>query len=275
MHQLTLSSHKKYIENAIVFLLPSKEMWPKVKTLTLKALEIDEMDGRAHTSLGGIKSLYEYDRSRAEISHKRAMELSPGNSEVYIGYATYLIGSGRTNEAAEKMNRALELDPLSILYHAYMGLPFYFARQFDKAIDQSQKTLELAPNDPLALQILGMSHAAKGMYDEGIRMLQPVRNIPLITSFIGYIYGMAGKRQEAQKILDDFLEQSKRGYFSPSLIAGIYASLGDKEKEFEWLEKAFEERDTNNWCVKVSPMFDNVHSDPRWTRLMERMGLAD
>jgi len=173
------------------------------------------------------------------------------------------------------MKYALELDPFSVYFHSMLCGTFYFARQFDKAIAQSQKTLDLAHNEPLALGILALSYATKGMNDEGITMLQEVRNIPLITAFLGYLYGKAGKRKEAQKILDEFLEQSKRGYFSPYKIAAVYAGLGDKDKVFKWLEIAFEERDTNNFVVKVEPFFDDVHSDPRWTKLMEKMGLAN
>ena len=93
--------------------------------------------------------------------------------------------------------------------------------------------------------------------------------------FLGYLYGKAGKKKEAQKIIDDFLNRLRQGYFSPNMIANVYSGLGDKDKAFEWLEKAFEERDNNNWSIKVTPTFDGLHSDPRWTKLMERMGLAD
>jgi tetratricopeptide (TPR) repeat protein len=201
--------------NAIVFSLPSKEMWSKVKMLVLKALEIDEMEAEAHSLLGIIKQCSEYDWPGAEISFKRAIELNPGNSEVHLHYALYLIGVGRFNEAIEEMKRALELDPFSIVLNAMMCWPFFFARQFDKATAQAKKVLELAPNNPSALQILGMSHAAKGMYNEGITILQQLSNIPLIKAQLGCLYGQAGKREEAQKILDNFLERSKRDYFSP------------------------------------------------------------
>jgi Tfp pilus assembly protein PilF len=173
-----------HFNNTTMFSLPSKEMWRKVKTLTLKALEIDEMDSDAHASLGSIKSLSEFDWRGAEINFKRAIELDPGNSEANFQYALYLIGVGRANEAVEKMKSALENDPFSNFYNATLGFPFYFARQFDKAIAQSQKALELAPNNPIALEMFAMSHAAKGMYDEGITMLQQLRNIPVITAFL-------------------------------------------------------------------------------------------
>jgi adenylate cyclase len=264
-----------YIVYALVFSRPSKEMYLKAKSLALKALEIDEMDSDAYGTMGYIKALSEYDWPGAERDHKRAIELNPGNIMVHFRYTLYLIGIGRVYEAIGKMKQVLELDPFSVYFHSVLCATFYFARQFDKAIAQSQKTLELSHNEPLALAILALSHAAKGMYDKGLTMLQQVRDHPLITTFLGYIYGKAGKKEEAQQILEDLLNKAKQNYFSPYMIAVVYSSLGDKDKVFNWLEIAFEERDTNNWCIKVDPMFDDVHSDPRWTKLMGKMGLAD
>ena len=264
-----------YFGYAVAFSLPSNEMWPKIKRLTLKALEIDEMDANAHGSMGRIKSCYEYDWPEAEIYYKRAIELNPGSIEAYAQYATYLMGVGRGNEAVEKIKHALEFDPFSIFLNGLLSASFYHSRQFDKAIAQSQKALDLDPNNPTTLLFLGVSYGAKGRFDEGITMLQKVRVFPLVSAFLGYLYGKAGKRKDAQRILYELLERSTQGYFSPRLIASVYAGLGDTEKVFELLEIAFEEHDLHNFVIKEEPMFDDVHSDPRWTKLMERMGLAD
>ena len=149
----------------------------------------------------------------------------------------------------------MELDPFSVLYNAWLSCIYYFFRQLDKAIAHSYKTLELAPNDPTVHLFLCRTLAAKGMFDEAITKLQQFEDIPLLTAHLGYIYGKAGKRNEAQRILNEFLERSKQAYFSPRLIADVYAGLGDKDKTFEWLEKAFEERDPNNFVIKVEPIY--------------------
>jgi len=264
-----------YIHYAVVFSRPSKEIWPKVKTLVLKALQIDETDSDAHTAMGLVKALYEYDWQGAEWDFKRAIELNPGNSIAHFRYAQYLIGLGRADAAIEKMKHALELDPFSVFLNSMLGSIFGFARKFDQAIAQLEKTLELAPNEPHALSILAVAYAHKGMYDEGIMMIKHIRDIPITKWFLGGIYIMAGKMEEAQKIIDGFLNRAKREYFSPFMIASVYARMGDKDKVFEWLEKAFEEHDPNNLHIKVSPQFDDLHSDPRWKKLMEKMGLAD
>jgi TolB-like protein/Tfp pilus assembly protein PilF len=256
------------------FSFPPYEMWTKVKSLTQKALEIDEMDSNTYISTGRIKAFYEYDWQGAEIDLKRAIELNPSNSEAHSQYGMYLMAVGRVYEAIEETKGSLELDPLSINAAALVGGAYYMAREFDKAIDHIQKTLELSPNASLPLQVLAMSYAAKGMYDEAISILQQFKDIPLLETFIGYVYGKAGKKKEAQEILDEFLKRSEKDYFSPYMIAFVYAGLGENDKTFECLEKSIEEHDTN-WSVKVEPPFDDLRSDPRWTDLMKKMNLAD
>ena len=120
-----------------------------------------------------------------------------------------------------------------------------------------------------------MAYAGKGRYDEAISIIQGLRNNPYFEARLGYLYGKAGKSQEAQEILDDFLDQSERGYFSPYLIARIYSGLGDTEKVFEWLDNAYKVQDPNQYIIKVDITFDSFHSNPRWTEQMKKRGLAD
>jgi tetratricopeptide (TPR) repeat protein len=106
-------------------------------------------------------------------------------------------------------------------------------------------------------------------------MLQQFRNIPLITAYLGYLYSKARNIEEAQKILDDFLARSKREYFSPFMIATVYAGMGEKDKVFEWLDKAYEARDVTQAFIRIHIPFADLHSDPRWTEQMKKRGMAD
>jgi TolB-like protein len=160
-----------YITYALAHSLPSREMWVKIKKLVRKALEIDETNSEAHASMGFIKAWFEFDWSGADSAHNRAIELNPGSSVAYYRYAIFLMGVGRVYEATDKMKQALEFDPLSVFLHATLGITYYFAHQFDKAIVQMQKTLELVPNEPYAIGVLALSHAVKGVYEEGIEIL--------------------------------------------------------------------------------------------------------
>ena len=98
--------------------------------------------------------------------------------------------------------------------------------------------------------------------------------MPFVSAYLGYYYGKAGNKEEAQKILDDLLDRSKRGYFSPYFIAVVYNGLGDKDKVFEWLDRAYVVRDLNQAWIKENLAFKNLHSDPRWTEQMKKRGLA-
>ena len=143
-------------------------------------------------------------------------------------------------------------------------------------MDQLQETLELDPKNPRSLSILAMAYAGKGMSDKAISIFQGIRNIPFFyLARLGYIYGKAGKIEEAQKILDDFLDQSEREYFSPYLISIVYSGLGASDKVFEWLDRAYGVQDPNQYILKVDFAFGGLHSDPRWTEQMKKRGLAD
>lgn len=125
------------------------------------------------------------------------------------------------DEAIKEMQIALELDPYHIFYNSMLSAAFNQARLFDDAIAKAQKTLELVPNAPHARQTLAIAYACQGRYADGMAALQPVRDLTFQRSFLGYIYGKAGQQKEAQTILDEFLERSKKEYFSPFSIAMV------------------------------------------------------
>ena len=113
------------------------------------------------------------------------------------------------------------------------------------------------------------------MYDKAGSILQGLTNIPYYKAYLGYLYGKAGKAEEAKRILDDFLDRSKIGYFSPFMIAIVYFGLGEKDKVFEWMNKAYEVRDINQTFLKGFRPFIDLYSDPRWKEQMKKRGLAD
>jgi tetratricopeptide (TPR) repeat protein len=187
---------------------------------------------------------------------------------------------GRSDEGIAEMKTALELDPLSRSINRTLGTFLQCDLQFDQSIKQLQMTLELYPNHALTLNWLGVAYVEKGEYEDGIALINEAvrltgRRSPFTLGLLGYAYGVAGKREEAQEILDEVLERSKRGYFSPHFIAVIYAGMGDKDKAFEWLERAYDEGDPRLYPVKVIPRLRSLHSDPRFTALLEKMGLEE
>jgi len=135
------------------------------------------------------------------------------------------------------------------------------------------------PNDPGPMAVLGLAYAKKGMCEEAISILQKGANLypedPYLGSALGFSYGVAGKRDEAQKIVSGFMEISKKKYFSPQFISRVYAGMGEVDKAIEWMEKAYEERDPAFSLIKSVPSHDYMHSDPRFKALLKKMGLED
>jgi serine/threonine protein kinase/Tfp pilus assembly protein PilF len=252
-----------------------KETFPRAKEAALKALEIDDTLAEAHASLGSIKAEYDWDWSGGEKEFQRAIELKPSYGEAHRAYGVALRQMGRLEEAIAEHKRALELDPLSLIINRALGLAFYELRQYDQAIEQERKTLELEPNFIPALDTLGMAYVQKSMYREGMAEFEKLLAISpgnlLGLSDLGYAYAVAGRRAEAQKVLDQLNEHSKENYVPAMLRARIYAGLGEKDKAIEWLEKGYGDRAITN--IKVNPEVDPLRSDPRFADLLRRMNL--
>jgi len=257
--------------------VPAKKAFPKAREAAEKALEIDDSLAEAHTTLGFIKMLYEWDWEGAEREHKRAIELNPSNASSRNLYAHYLWILGRFEESIEENTRAQELNPLSRNVSQTRATIFMTMRQYDRSIEEYKKLLEMSPDYYTARFWLAFPYAFKGMYDEAIATIDEAMAVsgggaPLMWTTKGMIYAIAGKKDEARKTLDEILEQSKKGDVAPWMVAALYGYLGERDKAFEWIEKAFEERD--HWLVylKVSPVVDILRSDPRFPKLLERMG---
>jgi serine/threonine protein kinase/Tfp pilus assembly protein PilF len=257
--------------------LPPRQAFPKAKEAAEKALKIDETLAEAHTSLAHVRQYYDWDWLAAEREYRKAIELNPSYSTAYQWYAEYLGHMGRHHESIAMGKRALELDPLSPIIGANLAAFFLFARQYDQAIEGCQKVLEIDSDFMTAHWILGLAYAEKQMYDEAVSQIQKAVDLsggndsPLL-GWLGAIFSRSGKKDQAKKILVDLFEVSKRRYVSPFSIALNYLGLGQKDKTFEWLEKAYQERD--HWMVSVrSPLFDGLRSDPRFKALLKKVEL--
>ena len=184
---------------------------------------------------------------------------------------------GRHDESIAENKQAQELDPLSPIIGADLGINFISARQYDQAIEEFRKVLEMDPDYIVAHLFLGMAYAGKEMYDEAIAELQKAQSLSgdddsLMNVFLGVIYSLSGKKDKAKKVLNKLIELSKHSYVSPWGISLIYVGLGQKDQAFEWLEKAYDERDHWMSSLKVLPILDSIRSDPRFIALLKKMG---
>ncbi len=261
------------------YMLPPGEKIPKAKMAAMKALELDDTLAEAHTSLARAMTTYDWDWRGAEREFQRAIELNPNYAIAHQWYCGYLEAMGRTPEAIAEGKRALELDPLSPIITFEMGLGFFYARDYDKAIEYYQKTLELDPDFPPAHGQLPAAYEQKRMYDQAITGFQKGTNLKgsrewyFSLSGLAHVYAVTGNKGEAQKLLSEMKDLSVRQYVPADRIALIYAGLGDKDEAFAWLEKAYDERSFNMTWLKVEPRWDSLRSDPRFADLVRRLGL--
>jgi TolB-like protein/Tfp pilus assembly protein PilF len=259
--------------------VPTKEAYPRAKGAAQKALEIDDTLAEAHTALAFTKMFSDWDWSGGETEIQRAIELNPGSMLAHGLHGVELLQTGRLEPAIAEVRRAAELDPLSPVMNRALGTTLLFARQYDQAIQQERKTLELDPNFALAHDSLGMAYLQKSMYREGIgefeKMLVTAPGSALALSDLGYGYALAGRKADAQKALEQLNELSKHKYVPAVYLARIYAGLGDKDKAFEWLEKSYDDRTIAGAVtfIKVDPLWDALRSDPRFQDLLRRMNL--
>ena len=236
---------------------PSETM-AKAKAAAVKALEIDEILSEAHTSLAFIRFRQDWDWAGAEKEFARAIEVNPGSATSHHWYAVYLAAMGRSEEAISEIKRAQELDPLSLIITSAAGRVYHFARQYDKAIQEYLKTLEMDENYGEAHFNLGFTYEQTGMYEEAILELQKAITLsekrPVMLAVLGHVYSMAGKQREARTVLEQLQEFSDRCQVSPLHLAIVYTGLGEQEKALECFEKAYDERSGLMVFLKVEPL---------------------
>ena len=241
-----------------------------------KALELDPALAEAHTALGFVKH-YNWDWSGAEQDFKRAIELNQNYANAHNVYAGYLMCRGRADEAIAASNRARELDPFSLSISAQRGFLLENARRYDEAIAQLRSVIEMDPNHYQAYWFLGHTYAANKQFNEAIAAAEKAvalsERTPGALGILGLAYGVAGRQAEANKVLNELLKLNETRYVTPAAMVNVYIGLGDKDKAFEWLEKAYQERSNYIAYLKVFPIVDPLRSDPRFADLLRRVGL--
>ena len=255
-----------------------REAMSKAKEAALHALAIDNAVGEAHASLAYLTFFYDWDWPAAEKEFKQAIELNPNNADTHHWYSHFLMGQGRIEESLIQSKRALELSPFDILFHIHLSWHYLNARQYDLALDQIEKTVEMDKNFAQTYPWLGLILEQKGRYPEAIAAFQKaIKLFPggssVAEAELAHTYAVSGNREEAQKIIAELQQLAKSKYVSSFQIAAIYAGLGEKDQAFAWLEKAYGERSDGLVNLKAEQRFDSLRSDPRFQDLARRIGL--
>ena len=255
--------------------LPPNEAFPKAREAATRALELDNSLAEAHTALAFTAFVYDWDWDGAEREFKKALELNPKYAPAYQWYASCLAILGRHDEAVVAAAKAKELDPLSLIVNAHLGRMFYYAGRYDEAVEQFQKILAHDPKFFVARRYLGQAYEEMARPDEAIRELSQAVNLSggvMVKGELGHAYAAAGKKDEARRILAELQAASSQQGRS-FLIAVIYAGLDEQDRAFEYLEKAYQEKAERMAYLKVDPRLKNLHHDPRFARLLQRIGL--
>ncbi|MGZ8831613.1 MAG: winged helix-turn-helix domain-containing protein [Thermoanaerobaculia bacterium] len=254
------------------------DSYEKAKAAAIRALEIDGTSAEGHRALANVKFSYDWDWPGAEREFKRAIELSTNDPIPNQQYAAYLMAMGRHQEAASEIGRAQHLAPLSLPINVQAARILFFAGEYQAAIEQCRKTIDLDPDFAGAYLFLGRIDTQKGLYREALAAFAHARisfpNAAEIRSLIGYTYAVSGRAAEARKVLEDLHGLSKQRYVSPYHFATIHVALGERDEAFQWLDKAYDERETRLTVLRFAPEYAALRSDPRFTKLLQRMNLA-
>ena len=252
------------------------ESYPRAKAAATRALQIEPNLAEAHTAMGFISLLYDWEMPAAEKHFRRAIELNPGYAPGHHWYADFLAANGRLEESWREAQRAHELEPLSLIINWNLGWIRYFSRQYDEAVAQFRNTLELDPNYLVAYMFLGQPYVQQQRYDQAEEAFQRAVELSgraaVSLALLGHSQALAGQRDVARELLAELEEKSKHAYTSPIFFAWIHLGLGDKDLAHCWLEKAFEER--SNWLawLAADPRYDSLREDPRFRDLVRRVG---
>ena len=264
-----------YVMLACRGMVSAKETFRKARAAARKALELDAELGEAHGSLAHVR-LHDWDWEGLDRDFLRAIELHPAQPIVYYWYGEFLMSMGRPEEAIAMTRRAQQADPLSPVIAASLAMILYLARHYDEAARMLQRAQEIDPDHFLPHLRMGLVRLQQEGYPEAIRELQTAARLANHSTetlaALGTGYAMAGMSGEAHRIVAQLQASQAEHYVLPYNIAKIYAAARDKDKSFEWLERAYQEGDPDLIELNSEPLFDRLRGEPKFSELMRRIG---
>jgi TolB-like protein len=267
-----------YARLALGYSLIGHERMPdaftRARVAARKALELGGTLAETELALAQVKLYYDWDWAAGVAGYRHALELNPSLAEAHRHYSWYLNMVGRKDEAFAEMRQGGKLDPLAPIFAADLGWQYWFAEQYDVAIEKAEKSLELNPNFAEALCVVGYAYTAKGMYQEAVQAHKKMAAADRDWRWpLGRTYALAGRQDEARKLAAE-LEKEPTPMNAWGL-AGIYSALGDKDKAFRWLEEAYKLRFSLMPWVGKDHSFAPLRSDPRFQDLLRRMNIPE
>jgi TolB-like protein/DNA-binding winged helix-turn-helix (wHTH) protein len=267
-----------YVYLAFFRQLPPEVAYRSAKEAVHKALELDDSIGEAHDTLAMLRWRYEWDSQAAEREFDQAIALAPSYSCAHEDHSEFLGMHGRRSEALAELAKSIEMDPSPSSALTEAGT-YYLMRDYEHLVEAARRGVISNPTEWLEHYYLGIGYEGTGKGLEAISEYQQAVEISGgdqdATAALAHAYAGIGKKSETRKILSDLERKSARSYVSPYLIATVYASLDEKDKAFEYLEKACREKSLDlSWHWNADARLDNLRSDPRFEALARRMTLS-
>jgi len=257
---------------------PPRQAYPGAKAAALKALDIDNTLAEAHASLGQIAFCYEWNWPKAGREFRRAIASDPNCAMTREWYALYLIAMGGPQEALDQIQRARELDPVSLIINTNIGHVYDLSRQFDQAINAYRQVLDLEPQFARAHARLGMTYAAERAFGDAIREFEKAKELagpdPYLDGLLGYAQARSGNAAKARELCGELTQLSRTQYVPAFSIALVYVGLDEQDRALDWLYKAYQERSSYMIFAKIDPLLDPLRSDPRFGALLHQMGFS-
>jgi TolB-like protein/Flp pilus assembly protein TadD len=258
--------------------LPFRDAFQRSKEAALKALALDDTLSAAHWAFAWATWVCDWDLATCKAETLRAIQLNPSDEHAHAVYSVFLITAGEDRaRAVSEMRLALDLDPLSHYVNANMAWIYLFVKDYERASEQARKTLELFPESLMAWWGLGLAEMCRCRYAEAIAALEKAVAISpdsLSIAYLGVAQARAGRIDIADSLLRRLLSRSGREPVPPRCFVFLYAAIGDQNRALEWLEKAYELRDTGLFWLRIMPLYDPLHSTSRFNDVLRRIGLT-
>jgi len=252
----------------------AQEAHPKARSAALKALKLDDQIAEAHEALAVVSTYIEWDLEKGRRELERAIALNPGYAWAYFHLGNIFLYQARFDEAIKATERGLALDPLNVAFNRNHGLIYLRAKRFDRCIKILKRAVEMDPTFPSTHLHLGLAYMQKSMYDQALAEMQEEKGYPksIIDTYTGIVYARMGNKNKARQILDKYSEVPSEEFTSPYGLALLCFALNEDSLGFQWLLKAYDERDVWMIYIKVDSMADSVRSDPRFEIMLRKMG---
>ena len=263
-----------YCSLGVIGDVAAEEVFPKARIAAEKALALDSSSAEAHTSLAYVKFSYDWDWNGAEAEFKRAIALNQNYATAHQWYGQFLRLMGREEEAIVEGQKSIDLDPMSLIINVEAGLPYHYLQRYDEALRHYRKALDMDSNFALAHHDIGWVLEAQGKYPEAIEEFERavrISDVAAMWSSLGHAYGLAGRRQDAIRVLHRLADLRKQHYVSPNYDATVYMGLGDFDKAMDLYEKSYEERCWAMVWFRIGHNLKPLRGTPRFERLLQKM----